>query len=253
MGRIIDAHLCSSVKEHKPVFQVYKKLNELAGDKRLNDLADSLEKKAEVFDKLREAMRIAARGGKRGLNDEGDEIDMESIEENVTEFRKWLVGQKRQRTIYSGMITQLDKYWAKLFADPLPVATPDGLRYIYPQRTNNLLERFFRGVKQRGRKKSGLASLSKVLRSALADTPLVQNLNNSEYMAIILNGCSNLEERFAQIDAHLVQKEMENAKNNNEKLLPTVKNLTKDSDLIKKISALFSSLGKTNANCHLRL
>jgi hypothetical protein len=253
LGQIIDDHLCPLVKEHKPVFQVYKKLKGIAGDKRLSDLADSLERKAEVFDKLREAMRIAPPEGKSGLNDDGNEIDMKSIEENVTKFREWLVGQNRRRATYSCMITQLDKYWVKLFADPLLVATPDGFKYIYPQRTNNLLERFFRGVKQRGRKKSGMASLSKVFKSALAYTPLVQNLYNSEYMEIILDGCSNLEERFAQIDAHLVQKEMEKIKNNNEKILPTVKNLIKDSDLTKKISELFYSASKTNANRHLRL
>lgn len=253
LGQIIDTHLSPSVKEHKPVFLVYKNLKEIAEDKRLNDLADSLERKAEVFDKLREAMRIASPEGKNGLNDDGNEIDIQSIEENVTAFRKWLVGQSQRRATYSGMITQLDKYWVKLFADPLLVTTPDGFNYIYPQRTNNLLERFFRGVKQRGRKKSGMASLSKVLKYALADTPLVQNLNNSEYMEIILNGCSNLEERFAQIDAHLVQKEMGKAKNNNEKILPTVKKLIKDPDLTNKFSALFSSSCKTDANCHLRL
>lgn len=198
-------------------------------------------------------MRIAQPEGKGGLNDDGDEIDMKSIEENVTEFRKWLVGQKRRRATCSDMIKQLDKYWVKLFADPLPVATPDDISYIYPQRTNNLLERFFRGVKQRGRKKSGLASLSKVLKSVLADTPLVQNLRNNEYLEIILNGCSNLEERFSQIDAHLVQAEMEKAKNSSEKILPAVKKLIKDYDLTEKISELFPVACKTNANCHLRL
>ncbi|MEA3457783.1 MAG: transposase [Candidatus Thermoplasmatota archaeon] len=253
LSQIIDAHLDNTIKAHKPVFQVHKKLKEIAEDKRLNDLADSLERKAEVFDKLREAMRIAPPEGKSGLNDDGNEIDMKNIEENVTEFRKWLVGQKRRRATYFGMIKQLDKYWDKLFADPLPVAMPDGILHIYPQRTNNLLERFFRGVKQRGRKKSGLSSLSKVLKSALADTPLVQNLNNSKYLEIILNGCSNLEERFSQIDVHLVQDEMEKAKNNSEKILPAVKKLMKDSDLTKKISAMFASVSKTNANCHLRL
>jgi hypothetical protein len=53
------------------------------------------------------------------------------------------------------MIAQLDKYWVKLFTDPLVVVNPEGVRYIQPQRTNNILERFFRGEKQRGRKKSG--------------------------------------------------------------------------------------------------
>jgi len=45
-----------------------------------------------------------------------------------------------------------------------------------PQRTNNILERFFWGEKRRGRKKSATASLSKALKATLAETPLVQNL-----------------------------------------------------------------------------
>ncbi len=116
--------------------------------------------------------------------------------------------------------------------------------YIQPQRTNNILERFFRGEKRRSRKKSGTASLSKALKTVLADTPLVQNLNNHEYIDIILNGCSNLAERFSQIDARLVQKELENAKNSHEKILPAIRELVKKSDLIMRISLLFSSVAK---------
>jgi hypothetical protein len=83
-----------------------------------------------------------------------------------------------------------------------------------------------------------------VLKTALADTPLVQNLKNSEYMDIILNDCSSLAERFSKIDANLVQKEIENEKNKKERILPGVKKLIRDSDLIAKITALFSSNAK---------
>ena len=40
------------------------------------------------------------------------------------------------------MIEQLDKYWEKLFADPLVINTAEGQIRIAPQRTNNLMERF---------------------------------------------------------------------------------------------------------------
>ena len=46
------------------------------------------------------------------------------------------------------MIAQIDKYWDKLFADPITVNTPIGQVTIQPQRTNNLLERFFRDFKR---------------------------------------------------------------------------------------------------------
>jgi hypothetical protein len=42
----------------------------------------------------------------------------------------------------------------------------------------------------------------------LADTPLVKNLSNPEYVKIILNGHDTLEERFAEIDEKLVRQEM---------------------------------------------
>lgn len=241
LGQIMGLHLSSTAKEHKPVLKFYEKFREIVEDERLNALAASLERKAEVFDKLREAMRIVQPFGKQGLNDGGDEVDMKSIEKSMVAFRKWLVRKKRSKTTYAGMVKQLDKYWVKLFADPIPVATTDGISYIYPQRTNNLLERFFRGEKQRSRKKNGTASLNKVLKSALAETPLVQNLNNSKYIEIILNGCTNLAERFSQIDAHLVQEEMKNALNSSEKILPAVKKLVRNSELTINISALFTA------------
>jgi hypothetical protein len=89
-----------------------------------------------------------------------------------------------------------------------------------------------------------MLSLNKVLKAMLAETPMVQNLKNNEYMDIILNGYSSLSERFSKIEAHLVQKEMEKAKNSNEKILPAVKKLIKKSDLTKKISLLFSTCAK---------
>ncbi len=72
------------------------------------------------------------------------------------------------------MIEQVDKYWEKLFFDPIQIATPEGVYSVQPQRTNNILERFFRDEKRRNRKKTGMASLNKVLKAVLADTPLVQ-------------------------------------------------------------------------------
>ena len=252
LGKIKDMHLRGIVKDNKPFFQIYRTFKEVVDDKRLNDLAASLERKAKVFDKLRTAMRIALPEGKNGINDNGDDADIKSIKEKVTAFRQWLVNDKRRKATYAKMLKQLDKYWVKLFADPLLVVTPEGVLHIQPQRTNNILEQFFRGEKQRGRKKTGTASLSKVLKAALAGTPLVQNLKNSDYIEILLNGCSSLAERFAKIDAHLIQEEMENAKISREGILPAIRKLIKDSDLTMKISSLFSYDSKINANRHLR-
>jgi hypothetical protein len=203
----MDIKLSESAHDNRPFCQLYKAVINIVEDKRLHDLAKDLEAKAEVFDKLRTAMCIALPEGKNGIND-----------------------------------VQIDKYWKKLFADPIPVVTPIGILQVQPQRTNNLLERFFRDEKRRSRKKTGMASLNRVLKKALADTPLVRNLKNGEYVKIILNGCSTLAERFSQIDTHLVQQEMANAANSSEKILPAIRKMIRDVELTRKISALFRPL-----------
>jgi hypothetical protein len=83
-----------------------------------------------------------------------------------------------------------------------------------------------------------------MLKSVLAETTLVQNLKKSQYMENILNGCKSLEERFTQIDAHLVQKEMNDARSREKRILSTVKKTTQDFDLINKIATLYSEKAK---------
>jgi hypothetical protein len=239
LEQVMDVNLSDSANANRPFAQLYKVITKCVEDKRLNDLAKNLEAKAEVFDKLRNAMRIALPEGKEGINDNGDSTDMKSIEEKVTTFRYWVLCNKHRKKTYASMISQIEKYWQKLFADPIQVVTPDGIQYIQPQRTNNILERFFRNEKRRGRKKTGMASLNKMLKTTLADTPLVQNLKNDEYVEIILNGCPTLAERFSQIDAHLVQQEMENEAKRGVKILPPIKKMIKDAQLTVKIFELF--------------
>ncbi len=46
----------------------------------------------------------------------------------------------------------------------------------------------------------------------LADTPLVKNLSNPEYVKIIVNCHNTLEDRFAEIDEKLVRQEIKKVK-----------------------------------------
>ena len=111
------------------------------------------------------------------------------------------------------MIAQIDKYGAKLFADPITVQTPLGPLLIQPQRTNNILERFFRDLRRGERRKSGNNSLSMFLQSMIADTPLVKNLQNPAYMQVLLDGQTNLEACFAQMDIQTLRQEMLTSQN----------------------------------------
>jgi len=101
-----------------------------------------------------------------------------TIKKRVEEFLKWFEKQNLDAKKYKKLTAQIEKYWDKLFADPIEIEieTPEGKVLIQPQRTNNILERFFRAFRRLYRKRTGYNSINKLLKTILADTPLVQNL-----------------------------------------------------------------------------
>ncbi len=183
-------------------------LNKILMDLALTKMVLRIQEKILIFEALRKAMRIANPENRQGLNDEGDE-NIKTIKGRVKQFRHSakIVALASSKTSYHKMVKQIDKYWDKLFADPIQVEIPTGTVTIQPQRTNNLMEQSFRFLKRDGRKKSGQHSLSKAFKGMLADTPLVRNLSNPEYMSVLLKGRKDLASRFADIDIQQVRKE----------------------------------------------
>jgi len=216
-------------------------LQRALADVALKNLVTRIERKIILFDQLREAMRIARPGCDQGLNDDGDG-DIKTIESRVKAFRysETIKALSASDTSYHNMVKQIDKYWDKLFADPIAVDTPAGTMMIQPQRTNNLMEQSFRFLKRDGRKKSGQKALGKILVAMLADTPLVRNLNNPEYMKILLNGKDSLAARFADIDIQQVRQEEQQNYNRFRKYPKNMRRLFRVPHLPRKIMKLAS-------------
>ncbi len=97
-----------------------------------------------------------------------------------------------------------------------------------------------------------MVSANKTLKTILADTLLIRNLKNDEYLRIILNGCFTLAERFSHIDDKIAREQLRAAENNHEKIPKEVKLIIKQPDLPEKISALFLGVSKISANRYLR-
>ena len=178
LEQIANINLRGEMKDNKPFFKLRSLIKKIINDKSLQKHFLIMKEKIEVFEKLREALELAPKEGKKGLNDDGGEVDMKTIEEKVKSFREWITTEEQflEKEKYKKMIKQIDKYWEKLFREPIWIDTPKGRISIYPQRTNNLLEQFFRFEKKGYRKRTGTSNLSKTLKAMLADTPLVRNL-----------------------------------------------------------------------------
>ena len=253
LKQIMDILLRNKCKDNKPFYRLWNLLDKVVSDKKLAGAAILMEEKIRVFEELREALRIALPDGKDGLNDDGINDDIFTIESAVKAFRQRVIGDDRLTTNndYLKMIVQIDKYWEKLFADPITVQTQWGPTEITPQRTNNILERFFRDLKRSGRKKSGSSCLSKMLHALLADTPLVANLKSEKYLNTILGDCKSLEQRFSEIDATQVREYLTNQHNEPLKFSAKIKPLIKQESLPYRLVQLFQQAKNSKSNGHL--
>jgi hypothetical protein len=242
LERLGDIRLRGEWRDNRPFFRARRDLKEVVSDTALRRALTEIESRIEVFDKFRDAMRITVDDPGRGLNDDGEDVDIKTIKEGVEAFRHWLSNDSRysQDNDYGKMIAQIDKYWEKLFADPITVDTPQGRVTCQPQRTDNILERFFRDIKRGNCRKSGTSSMSKKLKTMLAETPLVKNLENPGYLKIILNGKATLEERFAEIDARYVREELKKSREHSEAIPAKLRKIIKKSDLPQIVMKLFA-------------
>lgn len=191
----------SNEADRKPLLALERVVLETVNDSSLLQAVEELRWRSDIFDSLRKAMRIAPIGGGTGLNHEGTPESLGTIQHGVEQFRRKLDQDPRLAAdpLCRKMAEQIDKYAEKLFADPIEVNTPTGKVTICPQRTNNILEQFFRRLRRGHRRKTGNNSMSRVLHAMLADTPLVKNLDNPHYMEVLLDGRASLEELFSEL------------------------------------------------------
>jgi hypothetical protein len=225
-------------------------LSEIGNDSQISQSIIELRWRCRIFDQLRDAMRIAMPTGTKGLNDEGTGIVISTIKQAVKQFRKKIDKDASLATdkLSRKMVAQIDKYDKRLFADPIEVASPVGKTMIYPQRTNNILEQFSRGVRRGHRRKTGDNSMRRQLQTMLANTPLVKNLDNKKYLQLLLDGNASLEELFAELELSSSDMFDEQLKEV-QRILPGYQKLMRESDLPDQIVQLFAKAaqnGKSN-------
>ncbi len=239
-----------AIGKAKSFIKLAKVLADIGDDVQISQSVKELQWRCRIFDQLRDAMRIAMPTGTSGLNDDGTGVSISTIKQAVEKFRKELENDPSlvADKLSDKMAAQIDKYDKKLFADPIEVSTPAGKIMIYPQRTNNILEQFFRGVRRGHRRKTGDNSMRRQLQTMLADTPLVKNLDNQNYQKLLLNGNASLEELFAELDTLPIDFFAEQQGDVN-KILPGYRKLMKKLDLPGQFVQLFAKAaqnGKSN-------
>lgn len=241
LHKLYEIKLRDDWKDNRIYDRLRRAIVKVINDSVLEKAADKMEEKVAIFNDLRKAMRITIPESKRGLNDNGELLSNKTIEEGVRKFRNRIIKNKKYMNDkdYEKMIQQIDENWDKLFSDPIIVQTEGGKKVIYPQRTNNIMEQFFRDLARIHRKRTGFNSMEKTLKTIQPDTPLVKNLEKKEYMDILLAGYNTLEERFAQIETKMIREEIERLKKESDILLPKIKKIIQTSDLPETLVKIF--------------
>jgi hypothetical protein len=75
----------------------------------------------------------------------------------------------------------------------------------------------------------------------LTDTPLVKNLDNPDYLDIILDGCRTLEERFEKIDSRIVIEKIKTEKRKQQIIGSEMRNIIQLPDLPDRLSVLLAA------------
>lgn len=238
---IKGVHWRGQSRNNIPLLKLSCELEKVGTDAHLRTMLAAMDVKIQVFDQLRSAMRIAEKGKTSGLNSGSEQAPMGPIQKAVKKFRHKLTSRSdyQSNSNWKTMIAQIDKYWDKLFADPIAVESANGRLLIQPQRTNNIMERFFRDIRRAARRKSGHNSISRFLQSMIAETPLVRNLDHPAYLKILLNGHATLEECFAHIDIDAVRHEMDTAQQSPERVPRQIRELIAVPAFPEALSRLF--------------
>jgi hypothetical protein len=94
--------------------------------------------------------------------------------------------------------------------------------------------------------------MHRVLQTMLAETPLVKNLDNPEYMEILLDGKENLVELFAELEPSGLTSAAAESQTETDRLLPGFRVLINHPTLPKQVAQLFTRhLERSKSNCIL--
>jgi hypothetical protein len=184
-------------------YKIKEVLGSVLSDNKLADEVKDLELHIEYFDQLRDIMRITIPGNKKGLNDPGKITSEKQLRDVETELKKYVEKLKKQKhklPKVQSVIKQLEKYWEKIFAGGIETTVQGQLKTIFPQRTNNTSEQFYRRLKQHLRRLHGNSKVNKDLLYLPEEIALIENLSNHQYINHLMKNESQLATEFAKLD-----------------------------------------------------
>jgi len=182
-------------------------------EKAFADLDRVLSYRVALFEELRMALRLSPKPAGRREDPAGssggttpDELDgiKSAVDELAHSLRKRRPQRGPAQDARQGIdlvLRHLEDHGAYLWdrAVELPQEAGGGVRLV--DRTNNLPEGLFHGLKHGERRRSGRKGLAADFESRPPEATLVPNLKHLDYVEIVCGTLDNLPQAFAKLDA----------------------------------------------------
>jgi hypothetical protein len=191
----------------KLLMRLYGILDCFLSSKALLRTVQHVQEADELFTRLRDALRLTAQGSGKGLNGTVSfsspeqvcqtEADVHRLHQDLCREREKKISVTKRKGI-DIIVKHLDKFWDGLFGHCLGLGGPDQ-RSLMVQRTNNISERFFRGVKRFIRRITGKKKLNREMNALGDQALLVFNLKTPAYVKLICGSLGNPAQAFADL------------------------------------------------------
>jgi len=208
-------------KSFKTYRKLYHLIKEVIDNSSLRKTVERYKTKVSIFSDLRKAFGSTPDSVNNGLTQTKQTVTVEEIEQIKKSVQKFITnlkekiqcaGDKKISDSYTKVITRIEEYGERLFADQLLVEINGEKKLFSIHRTNNIMEQHFRGLNYRYRRVHGNHSVRRNLENIPAQLPLVNNLKNPDYMKLIFRDESRIAEKFAEIDVKIIREMRANHK-----------------------------------------
>lgn len=216
--KAIAAFLVRHQKDPK-VLKTLKRLQHIlhpvASDVPFRQIVQRLRVRGKLFDELRDTLRLTpntpstrnSSESKNTYTSDQSVTELQDIREELDQLVISLKDRRPKRGPAKDMRKAMDLILRHIedhgdylwgHAISLPPETGGGIRLV--ERTNNILEGFFREMKHRERRRSGRKILTQDFEHLPPEAALVYNLKHEDYVSVVCGSLDLLHEAFARLD-----------------------------------------------------
>lgn len=236
------------------VWQLYHLIKTVIDDSTLKKTVAQYKAKLAVFTELRTALGVAPKSTTKGLRQNsqyGSSRELKKIKTAVELFMTNFDVQintttdNSLKTSFVKVKDRIELYWDRLVADPFVVNVNGVDKTFFVHRTNNIMEQQFRSFAYGYRRIHGNHSIRRNLERIPGALPLVANLKNPDYVALVFDDMSQIAQRFSEIDVLKIRTMIDNHyKMKRKNAMQKLNKLLRKPELKNQLSAAFACVAK---------